>query len=660
MIIGLVGMGDPMDLLGAFDRSTSLMLLIFAAAVLAQHAGEWPQYGQSEAGTRFCALSQIDKKNVSKLKRAWVFRTGDLSDGKGKPYGAFECTPVMVDGTLYLSTPFSKVIALDPDSGQEKWRYDPKVDILKPVARESLVNRGVSTWLDPVSHKRRIFIATYDARLIALDARTGWPVQKFGSGGTIDLTGGLGAIPKWQYTVTSPPAVVNGRVIVGSSITDNQEVDAPSGIVRCFSARSGKLLWTWDPLGRRGAVRLDATKPTLPGAGNAWAPISADSKRNLLFVPTGSQSPDFYGGTRPGKDAYADSVTCLHADTGKLVWSFQTVHHNLWDYDVPAQPLLVDIKKNGVSTPAVVAMTKTGHVFVLDRRTGKPLLPVEERAVPASDADGEVASPTQPFPVLPKPLGPEKMTPDEAWGVDAKRKAFVRNKLLGLRNEGVFTPPSVKGTLVYPGDLGGANWSGGSFDPLTNTLFVNSNRLATIVYLVPKDSLAAERKKYPLHEISDQTGAPYGIRREWLFGPNLIPGTPPPWGTLTAIDLASGARRWQVPLGVTPQVAEMPGSETWGSVNLGGSFVTATGLVFIAAATDNKIRAFDEGTGKVLWEAVLPAGGQAAPMSYRSPKSGRQYVVQCAGGHHGLGTTEGDYVIGYCLGGVMSGPHSRG
>jgi quinoprotein glucose dehydrogenase len=362
----------------------------------------------------------------------------------------------------------------------------------------------------------------------------------------------------------------------------------------------------------------------------------------MVFVPTGSPSPDFCGVLRRGKDEDADSIVALRASTGERLWSFQVVHHDLWDYDVPAQPIVTEV--GGV--PAVVAMTKMGHVFVLDEMTGKPLLPVEERQVPASDILGEPASPTQPFPVMPKPLVPDRL---ETWALAAAQKALLASRLKGVRQKGIFTPPSTGGTLIFPGDLGGCNWSGGSVSPSSGTLFVNTNSLATVVFLYPQSQLDAVRKQFPGHEIAAEEGTPYAVRREWLLLPGNIPANKPPWGMLHAIDLKTGEIRWEVPLGRLPQYRDIPESKDWGAPNLGGSFVTSTGLVFISATVDPAIRAFDTGSGKLLWERELPAGGQAAPMFVHSAKTGRDYVIQCAGGHHGLGSKEGDSVVAFVL-----------
>ncbi|HWD40059.1 MAG TPA: pyrroloquinoline quinone-dependent dehydrogenase [Fimbriimonas sp.] len=592
----------------------------------------WPCYGRDPGGARYVGRPDVNKVNVAKLDVAWTFHTHDLSDRKDKPSSAFECTPIFVGDFLFVVSPYNRVFALDPDSGEAKWTYDPQIAKKRPDAVEPFACRGLGYWRDRSGQGKRVFLATYDAKLVALDAKTGKPVKDFGTSGSIDLREGLDPRYANHYVESSAPTVTGDHVIVGSSIGDSVAVHMPSGKVRSFDARTGKLEWTWEPL----------QNPADAGSGNAWTTISADPANDMVVLSTGSPSPDFFGGTRPGDDADADSVVALKASDGKKLWSFQVVHHDLWDYDVPSQPMLVDVS----GKPAVVVTTKMGFVYVLDRLTGKPLLPVEERPVPASDVAEENASKTQPFPIMPKPLVPSHFEP---WALSKQGRDLLKERLKGVRQDGVFTAPSVQGTLIYPGNLGGCNWSGGSYSPSSNTLFVNTNNLATLLYLVPKDKLAQERQKYPGHEITDEEGAPYGIRREWLLVPGNIPGSKPPWGVLHAIDLSTGNVRWQVPLGQMPQYADIPEAKEWGAPNLGGSFVTSTGLLFIAATVDPTIRAFDTGTGKVLWEHSLPAGGQAAPMLFRSPKTGKEYIVQCAGGHHGLGSPEGDAVVAFCL-----------
>jgi quinoprotein glucose dehydrogenase len=616
---------------------------------------DWPAFAHDLGATRHSPARELTPDNVAGLEMAWTYRTGDYRLGvRG---GRFEATPLMIDGTLYLSTPFGRVIALNPETGVERWNYDPVLDFSGHYG--DWANRGVSSWLDqrqPPGRicRHRILVATVDARLIALDANTGRPCQDFGAGGTVDLTRDLPAPPRYrgEYQVTSPPAIAGDLVIVGSAIADNGRADAPSGVVRAFDARTGELRWAWDPIPRDPARRLSDSwlgeSAMRTGAANAWAPMAVDAERGLVFVPTGSPSPDYFGGERPGRNDYANSVVALRAATGDVVWSFQVVHHDLWDYDVPAQPVLVELHRNGPAVPALVQATKMGHLFVLHRDTGMPLFGVEERAVPASSVAGEAAWPTQPFPVLPLPIVPQRLVPEEAWGITERDRLACRQRIAGLRWEGMFTPPSLEGTLVYPGNLGGSNWGGVSYDPVRGLLFAPANRLAAAVRLVPRDRLAEAGGSWRGAETALQLGTPYAMQREFLLSPSGLPCNPPPWGTLTAVDLRTGQARWTVPLGSM----SVPGADRtaadWGSLNLGGAMSTSGGLVFASGGFDEHLHAFDAEAGRRLWSARLPAGGNAGPMTYLGP-SGRQFVVIAAGGHDRMRTTAGDFVVAFAL-----------
>ncbi|HWP44831.1 MAG TPA: PQQ-binding-like beta-propeller repeat protein, partial [Blastocatellia bacterium] len=411
------------------------------AARLAGSDAEWPAYGRDPGGSRYSPLSQINRTNVTRLKVAWTYRTGAaVVQTRLKGKAAFEATPIIIDGTLYLSTPFSKVIALDPATGAERWTYDPKVDLSHGYSE--VTSRGVSTWADP-SRKvgRRIFIATMDARLIALDAATGKPCKDFGEGGEVDLSDDVNLKDRGDYQVTSPPAVIGDLIVVGSAIGDNRAVELERGVVRAYDARTGSLKWRWDPIPRDQSDPALKTwrgeKAARTGAANAWSIISADPQRDMVFVPTSSPSPDFYGGERKGDNLYANSVVALRASTGKVVWHFQVVHHDLWDYDIASQPMLIDVKRGGRTVPAVAVGTKMGHLFVLHRDTGKPLFPVEERKVPQTDVPGEETSPTQPFPVRPRPLVPSRLAPEDAWGITPEDRELCRERMKGLRSEGM-------------------------------------------------------------------------------------------------------------------------------------------------------------------------------------------------------------------------------
>lgn len=629
-----------------------IMLSAVTPALAGGPKAEWPAYGNDPGGTRYSPLADITRDNVKRLEVAWTYRTKDNAEGfVSGDDRAFEATPLMVDGTLYLSTPTGRVAALDAETGAERWTFDPKCDPKRDFSE--VTSRGVSTWVD-AKGQRRILVATIDARLIALDAATGRRIAGFGRDGEVNLTSGVEIKDAGDYQVTSPPAVVGDVLVVGSSIGDNRRTDVERGVVRAFDARTGALRWTWDPIpvskdDPAAATWKDASAAKT-GAANAWGVISADPGRGLVFVPTSSPSPDYYGGERRGGNLYANSVVALRASDGKVVWSFQVVHHDLWDYDVAAQPSLVTLDRGGKKVDAVAVVTKIGHLFVLDRDTGKPVFPVEERPVPASDVPGEEASPTQPFPVGVAPIAPQGIKAEDAWGPTPEDCAWCREQMAKARSEGLFTPPSLSGTLQFPGNVGGAAWGGASYDPKRQWLVVNTNRLMAFVRLIKRDELKGvydSREANRLQgEFARQTGTPYGMYRDILRSPSGAPCNAPPWGTLAAIDLTTGAKRWEVPLGFV----QFPGApKIAGSPSLGGSIVTAGGLVFIAATMDGHLRAFDVETGAEVWAQKLPAAAQATPMTYRTRENGRQFVVIAAGGHGKLGTQLGDYVVAFAL-----------
>lgn len=622
---------------------------------------DWSSNG-SEGGTHYSALDEISRANVDSLRVAWVFRTGDVSDGvadSSGPATAFEATPLMLDGTLYIATPSARVIALDPERGTPRWTYDAHIDRVS-LAHDEVTTRGVSAWVDsarPASMpcRTRIFIATFDARLIALDGRSGMPCTDFGRTGIVDLHVGVrGAdLLAHEYHVTSPPAIVDDLVIVGSSIFDNLHAQAPSGIVRAFDARTGALRWGWEPLRDAPVTRAHATMGETTGfrsgAGNAWGLFAVDVQRDLVFIPTGSPSPDHFGGMRPGPNANANSIVALRGSTGKLVWSFQLVHHDLWDYDAAAQPVLTTITRNGITRAVVMQASKTGDVFVLDRDTGVPVFPVTERIVPPSDVAGEQASATQPFPST-AAVVPQGLRPSDAWGLTAVDRSWCERRIRALRSDGIFTPPSLGGSIEFPGFLGGVNWGGIGVDRRRGVAIMNTIRVATIVTLLPPDSISDDARRAGSDAaVARQEGAPYGSRRELLRSPLGLPCNAPPWGTLVAIDLDDGHVRWEKPLGTMSDFAHLPAPHSWGSPSLGGPLVTSGGLVIIAAAMDHHLRAFDTDDGKLLWETELPASAQATPMTYRVRPNGRQFIVIAAGGHHLMRTRLGDYLIAYAL-----------
>ena len=537
--------------------------------------------------------SDLSPDTVSRLSQAWTFHTQAVPPGKrAAKIAAFEATPVLAGNLLYIITPFDQVIALDPGTGTEQWRYDPHLPDDDGYSEASA--RGVAV------SDGKVFFGTLDARLIALDARSGkllWQAR-------------LRAGPSdGGYQITSPPAIAGNLVIVGSSIADNARAAAEHGTVNALDKNTGKLCWSWDP-----------TPAGRTGAANAWAPLSVDVARDMVFLPTGSASPDFFGGLRPGNNLYANSVVALQASTGKLLWAFQVVHHDLWDYDVASRPELVEVR----GKPAVAVLTKMGHYFVLDRLRGQPLLPIQEKPVPKSDIPGERASATQPFP-LSGVFTEQHFVPRPGWCTEEFHK---------LRYNGIFTPPSLQGTLEFPGNVGGANWGSGAYDRDRGFLIVAANRLATAVRLIPRSKYDAaghgETGERWGQEYAPQAGTPFGMSRKTFLGPDGKPCNQEPWGALAAIDVASGKLRWETPM----------------LVSLGGP-LSVNGVIFFGGTVfETKLRAYAAADGRKLWETDLPYSAHSVPATY--VWQGRRYIVVCAGGHGKVdGSRLGDAVIAY-------------
>ncbi len=625
----------------------------------------WDHYGNDAGGSRHSAAAQIDRSNVDRLAPVWVFRTGESAEGYRSGYKhTFETTPILIGSTLYFATAYARVFAIDAETGAERWRFDAGLD--PDTHFSEVANRGVAWWSDPAAPagstcSTRIFVGTLDARLIALDAASGQPCADFGQHGEVSLPAALRPADRGEaYPVTSPPVLIGDTVVLGSGMIDNWKVNLGLGTVWAYDARSGALRWTWHAIPRAPSADNAADnfadwrpeQAARTGTANVWAPLSADSGSGTVFVATGSASPDYYGGERLGNNRHANSLVALDAASGAVRWSYQLVHHDLWDYDLPSQPVLATIERDGVAVPVVILPTKMGLLFTFDRATGEPFFPIEERPVPASDIPGEQAWPTQPFPLAPPPLVPQgPVTADDAWGLTPWDRGECRDLLASTRSEGIYTPPSLQGTVMIPGNAGGSNWGGIAWDPGRQVAVANVLHVPFIVALIPRDQFESERDsgRYPHTEFSPQEGTPYGMRRRSLLSSWGLPCIEPPWGTLVAVDMQAGRILWQVPLGSTRDASGLPFGFDYGMPGLGGPLATAGGLVFIGAAMDDYLRAFDIDSGEELWRGRLPAGGQASPMTYQL--GGRQYVVIAAGGHGGLGTHQGDYLVAFALAG---------
>jgi quinoprotein glucose dehydrogenase len=618
---------------------------------------DWPAYGGAAGGGHYSRAGLITKTNVESLELAWTHRSGDYRGGTqslaeslseelqaARPT-SYIGTPIMVQGTLFYCTPFNRVIAVDPATGAERWSFDPKVN----MDEEPLTNcRGVSSWVDPTPPKpdaachHRIIMGTLDARLVVLDGATGKRCTDFGVNGEVDLTVGLNEHANNEYGVTSAPAIVGDLIVTGAYVTDSIRRDIPSGVVRAYNIRTGAHAWGWNPVHPDQEATNDQGQYE-SGTTNVWSTISVDAERELVIVPTGNSSPDYYGGDRDHhKDYYSSSVVALDANSGEVVWHYQTVHHDIWDYDVPAQPTLVDVTINGITRPAVVQVTKMGLTFVLDRETGKPLHPVEERAVPQTGAvPGEYLSPTQPFPTKPAPLHQLGITPDDAWGFTFWDKRACRKKLEALTTGPIYTPPSLTGTVFYPSNLGGNNWGAPAVDLDRQIMVANTKHTPIEIKLIKQED-CPDALAFP------QQGSPYCAVMTPVLSPLGAPCAKPPWSTLAAVDLNSGEILWQKPLGTLKNLAPWP--VTWlfdSGLEMGGPIVTSSGLIFIAATSDGFFRAIDIDNGEELWRTELPATGNAVPMTY--VHQGKQYVVIAAGGHFTSPLPSADYLLAYRL-----------
>jgi quinoprotein glucose dehydrogenase len=606
----------------------------------------WPAYGATAGGTHFSRANQITPDNVAQLEVAWHHRSGDFREAHETEdfrvsQSSMQVTPILVEDRLYYCTPLNRVIALNAETGEEIWAFDPGVNMDQhPVLPNC---RGVSSWQSGETGfcEHRIFQGTLDARLIALDAQTGKRCPDFGTAGEVDTSDGMSEHEPAEYGITSPPAILGDKLITGSMVLDNQSTESPGGIVRAYNVRTGVLEWVFNPVAP-GAPERNEDGSWRSGTTNVWSIISVDEQRNLVFLPTGNTTPDYFGGHRKGLDHYSSSVVALHGDSGKVAWHFQMVHHDLWDYDTPAQPTLVDLEVDGERVPAVVQVTKMGMTYALHRDTGEPLWPVEERAVPQ---EGRVAeeylSPTQPFPTHIPSLFDGPFSPEQTWGLTFLDGWQCKKRIEALRNDGLYTPPSVQGSINFPSNAGGNNWGSPAINPDSGVMVVFTNRMPGMTRLIPRSE--CEDAMQP------QTGTPYCVDTAWVTSSLGMPCSKPPWGTLDAIDLVSGKRLWSVPMGTTRYMAPFPFWWIKGIPGMAAPMMTNSGLVFSGISNDHVLRAFDVKTGLELWQGKLPTAGNALPMTYQLRPGGKQYVVIAAGGHWGGGAPPGDHIIAFAL-----------
>ncbi|MBL0726572.1 membrane-bound PQQ-dependent dehydrogenase, glucose/quinate/shikimate family [Piscinibacter sp. HJYY11] len=673
------------------DRSGTLASAPMAAAAPAAASGsagthdappgEWHAYGRTGHGQRYSPLTQITPENVERLQVAWSFRTGDMRGRAGDPEETtFEVTPLKIGDRLFLCTPHQQVIALDATTGQQVWRYDPRIK--SGLALQHLTCRGlayhpgpteaanapaaasapaptelpVATAEGPVTDRcgARLFMPTADGRIIALDPSTGSVCRNFGRGtGQIDLWRGMPHVRHGGYYSTSPPVVTQRIVIVGGTVLDNVSTTEPSGVIRAFDVQTGELVWNWDPGRPEQTEPLPEGQTYVQSTPNSWSISAVDEALGLVYVPMGNQPPDQWGASRtPEVERYSSAVVALELATGRERWVFQTVHHDLWDYDVPSQPSLIDLTLSGNRVPALVQATKQGELFVLDRRNGQPLLPVTERPVPQGATAGDRTAPTQPVSAL--SFDPPPLTGAAMWGATWFDQMGCRIALKRLRYEGRYTPPTTGGTLVYPGNFGVFNWGGIAVDPVRQVAFVTPTYLAFHATLVPRPDNTTPvvqgkaRPHDPLPALNENFGAPYAVKLGAFTSPLGLPCQQPPWGYVAGVDLTTGQVAWRHRNGTVRDLAPVPLPFRMGVPNLGGPVVTAGGVAFLSGTLDYYVRGYELATGRELWKSRLPAGGQATPMTYQG-RDGRQYLLVIAGGHGSLGTQAGDHVIAYAL-----------
>jgi quinoprotein glucose dehydrogenase len=614
-------------------------------------AGEWHFYGRTPYGQRYSPLDQITPDNVASLQPAWTYRTGDVKGPDDVGETTYQVTPLKVGDTLYICTPHNFAIAIDAATGKEKWRFDPKIKLDKD--RQHQTCRGVSYYADgkiaagqPCA--ARVYLPTSDARLIALDAANGQVCPSFAEAGTLNLLTNMPYPKSGYYYSTSAPLISGGKIIVGGAVNDNYSTQEPSGVIRAFDVDSGALVWNWDSGNPDQTTPLAAGQTYTHNSPNMWSTPSADEKLGLLYVPLGNQTPDQLGAGRSANvEKFSSSITALDLATGQLKWVRQTVHHDLWDMDVPAQPTLVDITTASGVVPGLVGPTKQGDLYVLDRRSGEPIIPVKEVPAPGGAVEGDHTSPTQPTSDL--SFNPPPLTGTDMWGITMFDQLACRIEFQGLRYQGRYTPPSVQGSLIYPGNFGTFNWGGVAVDPVRQVMFGMPTYLAFKSQLVPRDQVPPpDEGRGSEQGLNRNEGAPYAVVMGPFLSPLGVPCQAPPWGYVAGADLRTGKIAYKHRNGTVYDMTPLPLPLKVGVPGIGGPMITAGGVAFLGAAVDDYLRAYDLTSGKQLWQARLPAGGQSTPMTY-TVADGRQFVVIVAGGHGSVGTKPGDYVMAYTL-----------
>ncbi len=636
----------------AYDLARNLIVaisLVASVGAIAQDANtesDWQHIGGDAGGVRYSNSTQITRENVGQLKQAWAYKTGDAKRPPTQTMlMGFHPTPILLPKAagqhLVFASAFNKIIALDPTTGQERWTYDADVKIGPPGTQYK--SRGVSLWHDKTAAtgtvcEWRLFMATNDRRLISIDAKDGKPCAGFDGDGVLDLEPLINAaIPATNTGAVqsyAPPTIIGDTVVVGLvTNTKSERRDAPNGAVRGFDARTGALKWTWDPIPRDPkdpAAKTwgnDTARDT--GGANVWSFMAADEERDLIFLPTSSSAPDYYGGTRPGDNLYATSLVALRGSTGEKVWHYQIVHHDVWNYDLPAQPILANITREGKQIPVVIQLTKQGLVFTFHRETGEPFFPIVERPVPTDGVPGEVLSPTQPVPTKPAALMKQYVQPSDAWGFTPYDEGWCRKVIETSRHGDMYTPYTTQGS-VLPQSGGGVNWGGGAFEPSKNVLVTALSHVPYYFRITPNTGREKIAKRGP-SGLKAVAGTPYLVENYPLLSPFGAPCTAPPWGTLVAVDMNEGTIKWEVPLGTLDKLAPIPLALKYGTPIMGGPIVTASGLVFTGGTLDEKFRAFDIETGNELWAGDTPSSAIANPMTYDI--DGRQFVVVAAAGH---------------------------